>query len=160
METKQESNRGVAMSELPMHSPEWFTAAFENCNDVPAYIKNASERICHAYGIRGVCDPAYIANVINAELRKSTGVFTLQEYQQLVTHYKSTNEVKHVNVAFGELEIKEKKLVNNDQHISIVLWSPITNLIQINGNCQLYWVRIDGTNSPSIFWLETALDWD
>lgn len=49
-------------------SEEWFKEAFEGCNARPSVI-NATKRICRAYGIRGQADPAYIANVIEHELK-------------------------------------------------------------------------------------------
>jgi hypothetical protein len=41
--------------------------------DIPADLRKASERICHAYGIRGICDPMYIANVIALEIGRGDG---------------------------------------------------------------------------------------
>jgi hypothetical protein len=58
------------MGKLDMHSEKWFSAAFEGMEDVPDKIKEASKRICRAYGICGQADPGYIANVIKAELDK------------------------------------------------------------------------------------------
>lgn len=54
---------------LTKWTKEWFDYAFTNPvhgvpYDVPADIRRAAERICVAYGIRGICDPMYIANVI------------------------------------------------------------------------------------------------
>ena len=55
------------MNTLQVGSKEWFDAAFEHC-DATESTKKASMRICHAYGIHGQCDPAYIANVISKKL--------------------------------------------------------------------------------------------
>ena len=41
--------------------------------DVPADIRKAAERIVGSYGIRGICDPMYIANVIALELGRGDG---------------------------------------------------------------------------------------
>lgn len=35
---------------------------------VPEDIKRLATRLCRSYGIRGICDPMYIANVIAFEL--------------------------------------------------------------------------------------------
>jgi hypothetical protein len=35
--------------------------------DWPEWLTRAAVSICRAYGIKGICDPAYIANVINNE---------------------------------------------------------------------------------------------
>lgn len=40
---------------------------------LPPTIKQAATRICRAYGIRGICDPMYIANVIAFELGMGDG---------------------------------------------------------------------------------------
>lgn len=55
------------MGELKIHSQEWFKAAFEGVY-LAEVVKQASIRICHAYGIKGQSDPAYIANIIDDEL--------------------------------------------------------------------------------------------
>ena len=55
------------MGKLETRSNKWFEAAFEGCTARPSAIR-ASTRICRAYGISGQADPAYIANVIEAEL--------------------------------------------------------------------------------------------
>lgn len=49
-------------------SEEWFNVQFEGCNARPSVI-NAAKRICRAYGIKGLADPTYIANVIEHELK-------------------------------------------------------------------------------------------
>jgi hypothetical protein len=40
---------------------------------IPPELRKASERICCSYGIRGICDPMYIANVIAKELGLGDG---------------------------------------------------------------------------------------
>jgi hypothetical protein len=57
---------------------EFFDKAFFNelaqkPYQIPADLRRASERICLAYGIRGICDPMYIANVIAAEIGRGDG---------------------------------------------------------------------------------------
>jgi hypothetical protein len=42
--------------------------AFDDCN-ASSGAKRAAKRICQAYGIKGLCDPAYIANVIQTEAK-------------------------------------------------------------------------------------------
>lgn len=48
---------------------------------VPDDIKNAALRICQAYGIRGICDPMYIANVIAKETGRGDGSHNFHERQ-------------------------------------------------------------------------------
>lgn len=57
-------------SELPDPKPltkEWFQQHLDKI-DVPAAIKRAAERITRSYGITGIADPGYIANVIHTEI--------------------------------------------------------------------------------------------
>lgn len=42
--------------------------------NVPDDLKRLSTRICRSYGIRGLCDPMYIANVIAVELGLGDGL--------------------------------------------------------------------------------------
>jgi hypothetical protein len=41
--------------------------AFDDCK-ATRQAREAAKRICIAYGIKGTCDPAYIANVIQTEM--------------------------------------------------------------------------------------------
>lgn len=50
----------------------FFTKAFKGYN-APERLKAAASRICVAYGIRGICDPMYIANLIAVELGLGDG---------------------------------------------------------------------------------------
>lgn len=50
----------------------FFEEAFEGL-DVPKDIRAAAEHIVRAYGIRGICDPAYIANVIALHTGRGDG---------------------------------------------------------------------------------------
>ncbi len=50
-------------------------AHYANESDALPFAKAAAIRICRSYAIKGICDPAYIANVIQAELDR----FTVEE---------------------------------------------------------------------------------
>lgn len=57
---------------------DFFKEAFTNPvtrqpYDVPEDIKRLSRRLCQSYGIKGICDPMYIANVIAMELGRGDG---------------------------------------------------------------------------------------
>ncbi len=41
---------------------------------LPENLKRVSTRLCRSYGIRGLCDPMYIANVIAVELGLGDGL--------------------------------------------------------------------------------------
>lgn len=56
----------------PTLNEEFFNEAFKNQN-VPANIRKLAERLCRSYGIYGICDPMYIANVIAVELKLGDG---------------------------------------------------------------------------------------
>ena len=45
---------------------KWFDDKFTD--DVPPDLKKLAIRICRSYGINGICDPQYIANIIALEL--------------------------------------------------------------------------------------------
>lgn len=51
---------------------KFFDEAFRE-NQVPENIKRLSARLCRSYGINGICDPMYIANVIALELGLGDG---------------------------------------------------------------------------------------
>jgi hypothetical protein len=40
---------------------------------VPEDLRTAATRICRAYGIKGICDPMYVANVIANETGRGDG---------------------------------------------------------------------------------------
>jgi len=42
---------------------DFYKKAFEK-DTIPDEIKRASIQICNSYGIRGICDPVYISNII------------------------------------------------------------------------------------------------
>lgn len=56
------------MGKMEPLSEEWFEAAFEDCI-APSTVKRAAKRICKAFNITGQADPAYIANVIDQEVK-------------------------------------------------------------------------------------------
>lgn len=51
---------------------------------VPAALREISERICVSYGIRGVCDPMYIANIIAFELGLGDGKHSFKQTREAV----------------------------------------------------------------------------
>jgi hypothetical protein len=55
-----------------MNTEEFFIEAFKGAK-VPENIRRLSERLCRSYGIRGICDPMYIANIIALELGLGDG---------------------------------------------------------------------------------------
>jgi len=59
--------------ELKMQDKAFFDEAFKNMT-IPADLRRVSERIVRSYGIRGICDPAYIANIIAFELGRGDGM--------------------------------------------------------------------------------------
>jgi len=63
--------KGVEQGNLRA-SKEFFEKAFEGY-DVPKDLRTASERIVASYGIRGICDPMYITNVIANEIGRGDG---------------------------------------------------------------------------------------
>jgi hypothetical protein len=59
-------------------SKEWFDEAFTNPvtrepYPIPANLRKLAERVCHSYGISGICDPMYVANVSAFELGLGDG---------------------------------------------------------------------------------------
>lgn len=61
------------LNELRAKDKAFFDEAFtdpvtKTPYDVPPKIRELATRICRSYGIWGVCDPMYIANVIALEL--------------------------------------------------------------------------------------------
>jgi hypothetical protein len=69
---------------MTTHSQEWFDEAFTNpvtreTYPVPADLRRLSERIVRSYGIGGICDPMYIANIIALETGRGNGQ---SEFQQ------------------------------------------------------------------------------
>ena len=58
---------------------DFFAEAFTNPitrepYQLPENLKRLATRICRSYGIRGVCDPMYIANVAAVELGLGDGL--------------------------------------------------------------------------------------
>ena len=65
-----------------LHSKEWFDDAFYFKDNKPFAITNQlrdlCESICKSYGIRGICDPGYIANVIAQMFNVGDGIGTFK----------------------------------------------------------------------------------
>lgn len=57
---------------LPRDMREFFATAFAG-ETVPPDIRRAAERVVASYGICGICDPMYIANIIAVELGRGDG---------------------------------------------------------------------------------------
>ena len=75
---KLKKEKGNTHKEMKTHTQEWFEEAFTNpvtrqAYKVPAKLRVLSERICRSYGIKGICDPMYIANVAALELGMGDG---------------------------------------------------------------------------------------
>lgn len=51
----------------------FFEEAFNDMPEVPPDIKRAAEHIVVSYGIRGICDPGYIANTIAFHIGRGDG---------------------------------------------------------------------------------------
>jgi hypothetical protein len=54
----------LSQGRAPVHTPEWFDNAFVDYNTITPEIRLFSERVCREFNIVGVCDPAYIANLV------------------------------------------------------------------------------------------------
>ena len=72
---------------LELHSKEWFDDCFTNPVTkqpyaVPDDLRHLSERIVRSYGIRGICDPMYIANIIALETGRGDGYSTFKAAQE------------------------------------------------------------------------------
>ena len=66
------------IKEINKQDKEFFEEAFTNPVTrlpyaVPDDLKKAAEHITRAYGIRGICDPMYIANVIAMYIGRGDG---------------------------------------------------------------------------------------
>jgi hypothetical protein len=56
-----------------MNDRAFYDEAFRYHPTAPADIREAAERICNTYEIRGICDPMYIANVIAMSTGRGDG---------------------------------------------------------------------------------------
>lgn len=74
-------NLNDRLNQIVKERKDFFNRAFEGLK-IAADIRSASERICQAYGIRGICDPAYIANIIAMETGKGDGKGNFWDCQQ------------------------------------------------------------------------------
>lgn len=78
------SDVNAAIRELNQETEEFFREAFTNPVTqqpyaVPDDIRTASRRICQAFGIRGSCDPMWIANVIAVATKRGDGFSNFTE---------------------------------------------------------------------------------
>ena len=56
------------------YTDEWFDECFTiSSAKIPDDIRKLSTRICRSYGISGICDPMYIANITALELGRGDG---------------------------------------------------------------------------------------
>jgi hypothetical protein len=62
----------IAIRKIMNEKEAFYKEAFKGVK-VPVDIRRASERICTSYGIRGLTDPMYIANVIALETGRGDG---------------------------------------------------------------------------------------
>ena len=69
-----------------VHSRQWFTEAFEVSQPRTDVAKRIAERICRSYNITGICDPAYIADVIDHE-------FCIGRWADAETRCKGTKQI-------------------------------------------------------------------
>ena len=67
------------INESNKQDKEWFDRCFETQLNTPAQLRRLVERLCRLYGIRGLCDPAYISNVIAVELGLGDGLGNFKE---------------------------------------------------------------------------------
>lgn len=85
--------------EAELHTKEWFDGCFKGLG-VPDNLKKASTDLCRSYDIKGISDPAYVANIIatNLELGDGKGVFYNQppNIDELITRTKACLE-NHLN---------------------------------------------------------------
>src|SRR5690554_3933054 len=61
---------------------EFYNEAFGE-HDIPQNLKDASISICNTFNIKGICDPAYIVNVIAIETGLGDGQFNFNDPQTL-----------------------------------------------------------------------------
>jgi hypothetical protein len=76
LEGIRETDKRLGRERMKYHevlTEEWFNEAFANI-EIPADIRSAAERLVRSYGIGGICDPLYIANVIAKEIGRGDGL--------------------------------------------------------------------------------------
>ncbi len=79
METRLEKPKKMQTQTANEADTRFFAEAFthpvtRDPYQVPPALKQVATRLCRSYGIRGVCDPMYIANVIAVELGLGDGL--------------------------------------------------------------------------------------
>lgn len=89
---------------IKTHSEEWFKECFKDCDAIQK-AKDASIIICKKYNIKGICDPAYIANCIcfNLEINKEPS--TAQQVTKKILLCYDTNINKYRIGSFASQEV-------------------------------------------------------
>lgn len=78
------------LSEFKKQDEDFFQEAFKGYV-VPDGIKTASIAICRSYGIRGICDPMYIANTIAMHIGLGDGKSNFYDNARAVVHTANDN---------------------------------------------------------------------
>lgn len=86
MKTLQETLNDLAAKKKAFFDDAFTNPVKKTPYDIPPELRKLSERLCHAYGINGVCDPMYIANVIAFELGLGDGCsnFNHEKFKNLL----------------------------------------------------------------------------
>ena len=71
--------RGKGQNELPADVRMDFCDFVDTLQRTGQISERLAERLCRSYGILGLCDPAYIANVIAVELGLGDGLGKFEE---------------------------------------------------------------------------------
>lgn len=66
-------NLNEQLKKLQEQQEAHWKECWKGCEQYPEKLKKIGERICMSYGIRGICDPAYITNIIAIELGLGDG---------------------------------------------------------------------------------------
>lgn len=106
---RQEKTLNEKLSDLRTADEKFFAEAFTNAvtgqpKIVPDDIKRLATRICRSYGIRGICDPMYIANVAAVELKRGDGFGNFKDGGL------NAEATKLVGARLAELESQKKEL--------------------------------------------------
>lgn len=91
------------INKLRKQDEDFFQEAFEGYN-VPEKIKTASIAICRSCGIRGICDPMYIANIIAMSLGLGDGKSNFYDNSRSVVYTADDNASAVVYTARGEIK--------------------------------------------------------
>ena len=74
MQTLQDTINQLNAADKAFFDDAFMNAVTKQPYNIPPDLRRLSERLCRTYGIRGVCDPMYIANVIAFELGLGDGM--------------------------------------------------------------------------------------